>query len=960
MRSRVRPLAGLLVTIVLAAGVLQARTGPVTTPKEQLGFEIGDDYQLATYKQLEAYWKKLDQESDRMTLVDIGQTSEGRSQWMAIITAPENHKKLARYKEIAQKLAHAEGLTDDQAHALAAEGKAVVWIDGGLHASEVLGAQQLMQLVYELVSKNDPETQRFLRDVIILAVQANPDGQDLCAEWYMRETDPLKRSLNGLPRLYHKYVGHDDNRDSYMSSQKETQNMNRIMFQEWFPQIMYNHHQTGPTGTVLFAPPFRDPFNYTFDPLIPLGIDLIGASIHGRFATEGKPGATMRRGTGYSTWWNGGLRTTVYFHNMIGLLTETIGSPTPMEIPFVPQRAIASGDLPYPIAPQKVWHFKQSIEYSMTANRAVLDVASKHREDFLFNIYRMGKNSIARGSTDTWTNTPDRIDMVQAAIAKDRGEAGGRGVSTTAGGGFAPTADGKFYNMLRDPALRDPRGYIVPADQPDFLTAIKFVNTLVRSGITIQRATAAFSVAGKSYPAGSYVVKTDQAFRPHVIDMFEPQDHPQDFLYPGGPPIPPYDSAGWTLAFQMGVKFDRILEGFEGPFEKVTGLITPPAGQVTEAGTPAGYTFSHAQNDSFVAVNRLLKNGDEVYWLTKPVAGAAGAGASAGAAGAGAPGTMYVTAKPQTAAVLKKAATDLGLTFTAVSTPPGADAIKIKPVRIGLWDRYGGSMPSGWTRWIFEQYEFPFELVFPQTLDAGNLRAKYDVLIFVDGAIPAFEARAGRGGGGGGGFNAMPSLESIPQQYRGWVGEITAEKTVPQLKTFLEQGGTILTIGSSTSLASHLGLPITDALTEKTQTGTRPLSQDKFYVPGSVLQVSVDTTNPLAYGMDARTDVFFDHSPAFRLGPDAAIKGVRAVAWYPADKPLRSGWAWGEHYLQGSAAVIEATVGKGRLFVYGPEITFRAQPHGTFKLLFNGIYYGPAISGGTTMSAPTAAGAAAQ
>jgi Zinc carboxypeptidase len=156
MRSRVRPLAGLLVTILLAAGALQARTGQVTSPKEQFGFELGDDYQLANYKQLTEYWKKLDAESDRMTVVDIGKTEEGRSQLMAIITSPENFKKLARYKEIARKLALAEGLTDDQARALAAEGKAVVWIDGGLHATEVLGAQQLMQTVYELVSKNDP------------------------------------------------------------------------------------------------------------------------------------------------------------------------------------------------------------------------------------------------------------------------------------------------------------------------------------------------------------------------------------------------------------------------------------------------------------------------------------------------------------------------------------------------------------------------------------------------------------------------------------------------------------------------------------------------------------------------------------------------------------------------------------------------------------------------------------
>jgi hypothetical protein len=261
--------------------------------------------------------------------------------------------------------------------------------------------------------------------------------------------------------------------------------------------------------------------------------------------------------------------------------------------------------------------------------------------------------------------------------------------------------------------------------------------------------------------------------------------------------------------------------------------------------------------------------------------------------------------------------------------------------RIGLWDQYGGSMPSGWTRWLLEQYEFPFEVVYPQTLDAGNLKAKYDVLVFVDGAIPERDAAPGAPGQGGGFFGAQPAAEAIPQQYRGWLGRVTVAKTVPQLRAFLEQGGTILTIGSSTSLATHLDLPIRSALVESTATGTfRPLPQEKFYIPGSILRTTVDTSQPLAHGMNAQTDVFFDHSPAFRLDPDAERRGVRAVAWFDGPSPLRSGWAWGQHYLDGTVAAADASVGKGRLFLLAPEILFRGQPHGTFKLLFNGLYLG--------------------
>ena len=342
-------LAG-LIALTIGGTALEGQTA-VTTPEEQFGHEFGADYVLPNYSDLYEYWEKLATESDRMSVQDIGYTEEGRPQIMAIITAPENRPHLERYKEISRNLAKAEGVTEEEAYKLAAEGKVVVWIDGGLHATEVLGSAQLMEMVYRLVSYDDAETMRILRDVIILAVQVNPDGMELVSDWYMRESDPLKRSTSGVPVLYQKYAGHDNNRDFYMSALSETTNINRILYREWFPQIVYNHHQTGPTGTIMFAPPFRDPPNHNLDPLIITGLDGVGAAMHARFVKEGKGGTTMRTGAGYSTWWNGGLRTTPYFKNMIGLLTETVGNPTPINIPFKPDRQISHGDLPLPVEP---------------------------------------------------------------------------------------------------------------------------------------------------------------------------------------------------------------------------------------------------------------------------------------------------------------------------------------------------------------------------------------------------------------------------------------------------------------------------------------------------------------------------------------------------------------------------------------------------------------------------------
>jgi hypothetical protein len=942
--------AVVLFSVMQAAG--QTVAG-ITTPKEALGFNLGDDYHMASYSQLDAYWHKLATESDRMKLVDIGPTSENRRQYMAIISSPANIRNLEHYKQIAQKLAHAEGLTDEQAHALAHEGKAIVWIDGGLHASETVGSQQEMEQVYQMVSRADPELMRFLDDTITLCVLANPDGQELVAKWYMREPEPTKRSLNNLPLLFQHYIGHDNNRDFYMSNMPESTNMNHQLFTEWFPEIVYNHHQTGPAGAVIFMPPFRDPFNYTFDPLMPLDVEAVGTAMHQRLVAEGKGGSAQRSGANYSTWWNGGLRTICYFHNMIGLLTEIIGNPTPIQIPLVADKQLPTGDWPLPIAPQ-TWHYRQSIDYEMVNNRAVLDYASRNRETLLYDSYVMGKHSIQNGSEDHWTITPKRIEALKAAGEAGEASGGGRrgGGGGAAGGGnpdempaglsvgglrAASLKSDLYQTVLHDPKMRDPRGYIMPSDQPDFATATKFVNTLLKTGITVMKASSAFSVAGKNYPAGSLVVKTAQAFRPHILDMFEPQDHPNDFLYPGGPPVPPYDSAGWTLAFQMGVKFDRVLDGFDGPFVKVEGMLDPPAALVTSVSKPAGYILDHRENDSFIAVNRLLKAGCSVYWLAKPIA-VDGHELTSGA--------IWVPAAAAAHPILEATA-KLGVVAYEVAKAPTGDAIKLKPIRIGLYDQYGGLMTAGWNRWLFEQYEFPFELVFPQTLDAGNLREHFDVLVFSDGAFRRAGTGGFGGGGGGGGFGGRPpKAEEIPEEYRSHLGRMTEETTLPQIQKFLAAGGSVVTIGSSTSMAELLGVPLENHLTEMGKDGKpHPLGRDKYYVPGSLLKVRLNNNNPLAYGMPEETDVFFENSPVFNLLPEASLKRTEPVAWFNSAKPLDSGWAWGQQYLNGGVAVAEASVGEGKMIVLGPEVTFRGQPHGTFKLLFNGLYYG---SGKTT------------
>src|SRR5690606_685646 len=329
--------------------VFNPKAQNVPSPLEHFGFFMGQDYQLANYTETAKFFNKLTQ-SKRVKLVEIGKTEEDRPQYMLVISSPENIQKLEEYKEISTKLAFAQGLDSEAAKQLAARGKAVVWIDGGLHSTEMVGTHQLIQTAYELASSTDPEVVEILDNVIVLLVHANPDGQELVANWYLQQSDTLARSMD-IPTLYHKYVGHDNNRDFYMNNLKETQNLSRQLFVEWVPQIMYNHHQSAPEGAVVAEPPYIHPFNYTLDRLLMSSIDAVGASMINRLNVEDKPGFTRLKGSPFSTWYNGGLRTTTYFHNMIGILSEIIGHPTPMAIPLVPERLLPNGNTPNPVTP---------------------------------------------------------------------------------------------------------------------------------------------------------------------------------------------------------------------------------------------------------------------------------------------------------------------------------------------------------------------------------------------------------------------------------------------------------------------------------------------------------------------------------------------------------------------------------------------------------------------------------
>ncbi|MBS1564763.1 MAG: peptidase, partial [Bacteroidetes bacterium] len=885
-----------------------------------------DNYKLATYTQTVKYFKALAAACpDRAKLVDIGQTEEGRPQYMMIISSPANMQRLDEYKMISQKLARAEGLTEEEARRLAETGRAVVWIDGGIHATEVVGTHQLIETITQLLTRKDEETLRILDNCIILLAHINPDGQELVSNWYMSRADTLKRALD-IPKVYNKYIGHDNNRDYFMMNMKETQNISRQLFVEWLPQIMYNHHQSGPPGSIVAGPPYRDPFNYVYDPALVTSLDAVGAAMNNRLNIEGKPGYTQRAGSQYSTWWNGGLRTAPYFHNMVGLLTEIIGGPTPMDLPFIPDRLQPTAGMTYPVAPQK-WYFRQSIDYELSLNYAVLDYAARQRTSLLYNIYRMGRNSIEKGSGNTWTYYPRYIDSAFAMYGRDSAAKALPRDKNKAYTQSATAIPRSYYDkVFKNLAYADAQAYIIPSSQKDFPTATRFVNALILSGIKIMKATAPFTVSGKQYAAGSYIVPAAQAFRPHVMDMFERQDHPNDFEYPGGPPIKPYDATGWTLAYQMGVDFDKVNEQPKGNFAII------PYGEV-QAFVPAafaangskGYAINYFKNNAFLVVNDLLKAGIPISRFRSSPSPAIPIG------------SFYVAPSSTAESILKNAAVQYGLTVEKLTAKPG----NLQPVthaRVGIWNLYGGSITAGWLQWMMEQYHFSdFSFVYSKEIDAGNLQNKYDILLFTGDAIPepGQEKLPSRSSG--------PKEADLPAEVRDWTGAITSSKSIPVLRKFIEAGGTVITIGKSANLAYQLKLPVENYLVERDKNyQLSPLPSTRYYIPGAILSEVIDSTATVNWGMGSKTDVYFDNSPVFRI--ETGATQVKPLSWFDTDSPLRSGWAWGQSYLKNGVTSFESSLGKGKLVVFGPEIVFRAQSHAGFKRLFNTLYLYPNAS----------------
>ena len=741
---RILPVLCALFAAAIVSLSSQDATPP--TPESVLGFAPGADFKLATYEDAIGYFRKLDAESDRLTLVQAGRTSAGRPWYFALISSAKNLADIERYRAIAQRLAHPEGLSDEEARRLAREGRAFVHIDGGLHSTEVAGGQHAIQLAYDLVrGADDPAIKPILDNVVLMLWPSlNPDGQTIVANWY-RGNVGTSYETAPLVELYQQYVGHDNNRDAYMLNTIESREVTRT-WRYWEPQIIYVQHQSSPFPTRIWLPPFAEPIAPRVPPLMSRTVNMIGMAIARSLEERGQVGAT-HMGTGFDAWYPGYIDYLPVLRNIDAFWTETAlyryATPHFYTMSDYPAqyRDLRSGSL-YP-SPWRGgwWRLRDAVDYMRTASMSVLEFAWKYKEALLYDRYVAGRDQI------------------------------------------------------RNYERNAPFAYLVPQRQHDRVAPVEMLRRLAFNGVKVYQLASSAALDGATWPAGTWVVPLAQPFGELARQLLEPQVYPDLRDFPEGPPEQPYDAAGWTLPYQMDVHvveartaltpaFRAAMKALEtqpaagdergSDFDSVPGIgfdsdpvasaIVPPPGELTGRG-PA-VALDPAQNNTFRAVNAAWKAGASVRFD-----GARGRYVVSGAAPAVVNGWVRSLA--------------LAAERSAVS---GAE---LKRPRIAVYHPWTASIDEGWTRWLLEAYGFEFSLLHNQEAQAGALGDSHDVIVIADDRPRSLLEGHPKG--------------SVPPQYEGGLGPAG----VHALDEFVRRGGTLVCLNNASAFAiQQLQLPV--------------------------------------------------------------------------------------------------------------------------------------------------------
>jgi hypothetical protein len=870
------------------------------TPEQFFGFRPGTSGELARYPKVVEYLRHLAQTTDRVKFEALGKTTMGNEYVLAIISSPQNLAKLDRLTEITHRLADPRGLDAREAQALIQEGRPFYFLYATIHSTEVGNGQAINIVAHRLATDNSPATREIVDNAVLLLVPSqNPDGQHLVIDhWYKTKGTNLNRVY---PDLYHKYVGHDDNRDWFMFTQIETRlNIERVQ-KRFKPQISHDMHQQGPLGSRIFVPPYEDPYDRNVHPLVAMGQTTVGQAMAQALLAEGKAGVTWN--AQYDLWTP--ARQYMVYHGQPRILTEIASAsladpfvnPAGRDVPLGPQESRNNFPVPYT---RGEWTLQQIVDYGVTAALAGVRHVAKYRTTWLENFYTIHRD---------WVN----------------------------------------WNGA-------PYAFVVPGEQRDPMAAKEMLEILQFADVELHRATAPFTAGGRQYPAGSTVIRLAQPYGGFAKTMLEKQVYPDLRLFPGGPPKPPYDVTGHTLWMLMGVTVDRIEKPFEATLEPVKAVA--PAPSPMPARPRHAYLVGPESNAAFKAVAELQKAGVPVYraakafesggrqfaagtWLVAPTPAAAKI-LEAVAKDTGLP-VFGTDRSPGVDGFRLKPGTRIGLYRSANLMPGGW--------LMWLFEQYG------FNHQVVAAHDFEGDLSAKYdviVLPSGLTKAR-----IVNGLDPARHDREwawayGIGDAGwtklaefvrnGGTLVAIGSAVDTARELL----DLPIEKALPEAPPRFGRFGAAPRERDAQVPASDVERQLKEAFTSparlmQTLRDRVADPESLFYCPGSLLQNEFDTTHPVAFGMPEAWPVFFESDQAYRIRPGFDIE-ADVVARYPRENILQSGWLLGEEYLRDQANVLSFEVGRGTAVALGSQVDFRTQPRATFKLLFNAMFHGPSTA----------------
>ena len=649
----------------------------ITSPEQFLGHKPGADYKLTTYEQWVDYLNILDEESPRIQLGDMGETTEGRRMIYAIISSVANLNQLNQIKDAARRLSLLDIESSQEAAALAKNGKAIVWISAGLHSTEVAPPQHHFQLPYDMITSED-ETIRMIRDSVVLLLPiVNPDGMTQVAEWY-RQNLGTDYEVSPLPKLYNRYAGHDNNRDTFIANLKETQNINRAINEEWFLSLFYDQHQSAPFPARIWIPPGPEPTNPNKHPIIIRTKNLIGSAMGKGLEENDQPGAISR--IAFDIWYPGYIDgPAIEGHNIPSILTETAlykyATPKTYTIEDFPEeyKELRMGVF-YP-SPWKggEWHIGDAVAYNLTASKALLEAVAKYKFDFLYNKYKMAQDVVSRFEQE------------------------------------------------------GPYGWVIPAAQADKGTMALMLERMMGNGVQVFQAQKAIDTEGASIKEGDFIIPTNQPFGLYVKNIMESQDYPDLRKYPhlwqgisrmvkwDGAPFLPYDGVGWTLPAQMGVETRTLKQPVDVEMEALEK--SPKVAAVKGSGRYM--VISASENNAFKLANAMLRQKEAKVIRSNAANTIEGMEFPAG--------SFWIDAKSIDAGALtEKYNVPITLSDALMS------GTSLKKVKVGLYDSWVANMDAGWIKLLLDQYGFDYNELRDEEVKQGNLHKTYDVIIIPD------------------------------------------------------------------------------------------------------------------------------------------------------------------------------------------------------------------------------------